>query len=196
MTIESATAKTYAQVKQLNEEYETLRYEPAGQIPWYRFAKNSQWYQGWYDDSLSLALKYDLALNENLGGIGFWALGYDGGHGEIWGGVADYLDTELSPIRQPREDIQLIAAYPNPFYGTVTIVNNAPSDFGGNISVHIHSLTGKRIQTLLSDVSATTFQQVDWDGVTTNGESVSSGIYFIRAETRFMNQTIKVTYLK
>ena len=55
----------------------------SSQTPWYSY-ENSGWYQGWYDDSLSLSLKYDFALYNDLKGIGIWALGYDGNNTELW----------------------------------------------------------------------------------------------------------------
>ncbi len=40
--------------------------------------------QGWYDDTTSLLLKYRYARQFQLGGIGIWALGYDGDRPELW----------------------------------------------------------------------------------------------------------------
>ena len=53
------------------------------QTPWYHY-NNNGWNQGWYDDSLSLSLKYDFALFNDLKGVGIWALGYDDGRPELW----------------------------------------------------------------------------------------------------------------
>lgn len=43
--------------------------------PWYRYQSNGVWHQVWYDDSESMDLKYQYVQSENLGGVGFWALG-------------------------------------------------------------------------------------------------------------------------
>lgn len=53
------------------------------QTPWYRYY-DTVWNQIWFDDSLSLAYKYDLAISKNLKGVGMWALGYDGYRTEYW----------------------------------------------------------------------------------------------------------------
>ncbi len=45
---------------------------------------NGNYRQIWYDDSLSLAKKYDWVLEKKLGGVGIWALGYDNGHPQLW----------------------------------------------------------------------------------------------------------------
>jgi spore germination protein YaaH len=54
------------------------------ETPWYRYEENGQWYQGWFDDVCSLRLKYRLALHNELRGIGFWALGYEGDYTEVY----------------------------------------------------------------------------------------------------------------
>lgn len=45
---------------------------------------NNNYRQIWYDDSLSLAKKYDWILEKKLGGVGIWALGYDNGYPQLW----------------------------------------------------------------------------------------------------------------
>ena len=50
---------------------------------WTRW-QDSEWNQIWFDDDSSLGLKYDLAIAKNIGGIGMWALGYDGDRAELW----------------------------------------------------------------------------------------------------------------
>ncbi|MCX2742704.1 glycosyl hydrolase family 18 protein [Mangrovivirga sp. M17] len=51
----------------------------------YVYRDNSNNYrQLWYDDSLSLSRKYDYINEQNLGGVGIWALGYDNGYTELW----------------------------------------------------------------------------------------------------------------
>lgn len=57
--------------------------------PWYRYQSGSQWHQVWYEDSLSLAKKYDTVLAKGLAGTGMWALSYDGSNTELWGAIKD-----------------------------------------------------------------------------------------------------------
>ncbi|GIT57317.1 MAG: hypothetical protein Ct9H300mP18_07460 [Candidatus Neomarinimicrobiota bacterium] len=49
-----------------------------------QISKPQNWFQTWYDDSLSLSKKYDFAISKKLGGVGIWALGYDEGYDELW----------------------------------------------------------------------------------------------------------------
>lgn len=60
-----------------------ILWDSQSQTAWYRY-QNSDWYQVWYDDVLSLDKKYDLANSHDLAGIGMWALGYDGSRQELW----------------------------------------------------------------------------------------------------------------
>ena len=49
----------------------------------------------WYDDSLSLSLKYQFAKEQQLAGVGMWALGYDEGHDELWGAIESQFFVSL-----------------------------------------------------------------------------------------------------
>ena len=75
-------AKFYSEIEGLAQSYGKL-WNQSSQTPWYNY-NNNGWNQGWYDDSLSLSLKYDFALFNDLKGIGIWALGYDAGRTELW----------------------------------------------------------------------------------------------------------------
>lgn len=57
--------------------------------------QNGAWHQVWYDDEQSLTCKFQLAKEQNIGGIGYWALGYDNGYSEIW----DALEAQFTQIQ-------------------------------------------------------------------------------------------------
>jgi len=63
---------------------------------WYNY-NDGQQHQVWYDDSTSLATKYQYAVDMDIKGIGIWALGYDGGRPEIWGGLSDIFGATAAP---------------------------------------------------------------------------------------------------
>lgn len=42
------------------------------------------WYQCWCDTVVSHMLKFDLVSQTNIGGVGFWALGYEGEADDLW----------------------------------------------------------------------------------------------------------------
>ncbi len=47
----------------------------------------------WFDDTVTLQKKYEWVLDQDLGGIGIWALGYDNRHPEMW----RLIDRSFSP---------------------------------------------------------------------------------------------------
>lgn len=89
-TTSKGKARFYAEAEARAQSFGKLWYAP-GQVPWYRFFQNGTWTQGWYDDSLSLSLKYDLAVDRDLAGVGMWALGYDEGRPELWDALRAYF---------------------------------------------------------------------------------------------------------
>ncbi|MFZ5518005.1 MAG: glycosyl hydrolase family 18 protein [Candidatus Zhuqueibacterota bacterium] len=73
------------------------RWDAESQTPWYAYQSGS-WYQAWYDDSLSLSKKYQLAIDHDLLGVGMWALGYDGSRQELWGALKDFFGGSTPPV--------------------------------------------------------------------------------------------------
>ncbi len=90
-------SRTYQQAETAAQRY-GKRWDSLTQTPWYAFNDGSSWHQCWYDDSLSLSLKYNLTLAKNLAGIGIWALGYDGSRKELWGALRDHFASSLDSI--------------------------------------------------------------------------------------------------
>ncbi len=73
----------------------------ASKTPWYNW-NDGLWHQIWHDDDSSLGLKYDLAINKNLMGVGMWALGYDKGRDELWNLIDwKFGSGEISPPEKP-----------------------------------------------------------------------------------------------
>jgi spore germination protein YaaH len=92
------------------------------QSPWYTWNDGANWHQVWADNELSISKKFDLAIADNLGGIGMWALNYDGNRPELW----DLINTKLGSTAA-LSDINIkdnIKVYPNPTNGIVMLSNN------------------------------------------------------------------------
>lgn len=81
-TTGSATARSYSAARGLALSHGLLR-ESVAQTPWCAW-NSGGWRQCWYDDTLSLGLKLDLAHTQALKGVGIWALGYEGSQPELW----------------------------------------------------------------------------------------------------------------
>ncbi|MFN7950914.1 MAG: glycosyl hydrolase family 18 protein [bacterium] len=81
----SATSRTYAQAKTLAQQHGGA-WDAASQTPFVLYTSGGS-RQLWYDDDASLALKLDLVSARSFGGIGIWALGYEGTSDELWSGI-------------------------------------------------------------------------------------------------------------
>jgi spore germination protein YaaH len=82
-TTGSGISRTYAAAKAESQTY-GYNWEPQSASAYYMYNSGGQWYQCYWHDSLSLSYMYDVVLMRGLGGIGIWALSYDGNHPELW----------------------------------------------------------------------------------------------------------------
>ena len=105
-TTGTGSAKFYTEMEGNALSYGKIWHE-SSQTPWYRF-QNPNWIQGWYDDSLSLSLKYDFAVDNNLLGIGIWAMGYDGNNPELWDLLSAKFGANAPPTTPNRVSIKNI----------------------------------------------------------------------------------------
>ncbi len=78
------------------------------QTPWFRW-NDGTWNQVWYDDDVSLGLKYDLADSKKLKGIGMWALGYDGERQELWNLLDMRYGSGIIPAPDKPTDFRVLA---------------------------------------------------------------------------------------
>ncbi len=60
------------------------RWDLHSQTPWIAWRDSEGWHQVWYEDARSFRLKLALAREAGLGGVGIWALGFAGDHGDLW----------------------------------------------------------------------------------------------------------------
>ena len=123
-------------------------WDAESQTPWYRY-QSGNWYQVWYDDSLSLSLKYQLALNEDLQGIGMWALGYDGSRPELWGALRDLLGSSTPPPAIADFRVENIGG------GTIRLKSSPSPDASG---YRVYIATGRnafRLQSTLAQPQVT-----------------------------------------
>lgn len=86
-TTETGSSRTYSVVK--NNYIDTIPkaqqfWNSTYNTRWYYYNNGSTWRECWYDDSLSLGMKYDSIKAKNIAGTGMWALGYDGNEPELW----------------------------------------------------------------------------------------------------------------
>lgn len=73
---------TYAQCQAGAAEH-GWKWDEDAATPWYAYEADS-WHQVWCEDAGSFARKFEFIEQQALGGVGFWALGYEAGHLEPW----------------------------------------------------------------------------------------------------------------
>ena len=84
--------------------------------------------------------------------------------------------------------------YPNPFNPSTTIRYGLPED--SNVSLIIYDLRGNVVQTVESEHQSAGWYNIVWNGQTTEGKTISTGIYFARLVAGEYSQVIKMLYLK
>lgn len=77
---------TYKRVRELIESKNdiSISYDPLSQSPRLVYVQNGLIKQIYYEDVKSLKAKFSLISEQKLGGIGIWALGYEGEYIEPW----------------------------------------------------------------------------------------------------------------
>ncbi len=102
-----------------------LLWDTVSQTPWYRWHDGTNWHQVWFDDAVSLGLKYDLVTEHNLQGVGMWALNYDGTRTELWDELDSRYGSGCPPVETTSFSVTVIDG------GTENPIENATVTWGG-----------------------------------------------------------------
>ncbi len=84
--------------------------------------------------------------------------------------------------------------YPNPFNPTTTISYSLPETT--NVKMIVFNIRGQEVITLQNELKASGNYTVQWNGLDSNGNSVSAGLYFCRLQAGVYNETIKMLYMR
>jgi len=86
--------------------------------------------------------------------------------------------------------------YPNPFNPTTKIPYALPK--ATHVTVEVYNVLGQKVRTLVNEDQEAGAQVVEWNGRDSNGNAVSSGMYFykINAGNGFFVETRKMVLLK
>lgn len=84
---------------------------------------------------------------------------------------------------------------PNPF-NPVTVIGYAVPSPGGEVSISVYDVAGRRVATLVDAESSPGWFATTWDGTSSTGDRVSSGVYFCKMEAPGFSDTKKLTLLK
>lgn len=86
----SGSTATYKRIQSLiNKKQSNLNWDEIALSPILSYTEQGKTYQIYYENEVSLGLKYDLVNESGLAGIAIWALGYDGEHLNLWNLLAE-----------------------------------------------------------------------------------------------------------
>lgn len=89
---------------------------------------------------------------------------------------------------------ELAQNYPNPFNPSTTLkFYNAQKS---HVNLTIYNIMGQRVRTLVDSDMDIGWQEVIWDGVDSQGEQVSSGLYFYKMDANDFTETKKMLLVK
>ena len=91
--------------------------------------------------------------------------------------------------------LRLEQNYPNPFNPSTVIRFQAP-DREDRLSIRIFGIDGKCVKTLLDGPADAGHHSLRWNGVNDRGESVASGIYYLRMDSGDYTEVRKMLLLK
>lgn len=94
----SSKAYGYTAARNLAATY-GRRWDDVGKVPWFTHydSTRTSWVQGYYDDAVSLAAKYDMVNQRNLAGTGMWTLLMDQGDNALWALIANKFVNDTTP---------------------------------------------------------------------------------------------------
>jgi spore germination protein YaaH len=176
-------------------------WDKTSSTPWYTYEVDGQWHQVWYDDPVSLGLKYDLALESNLLGVGMWALGYEGDRHEPWDLLATKIGrgTPATAVLEPYQEttpegFELDQNYPNPFNNGTVIRFALPKI--NDTALTIYNLAGQKVATLIDGQRQAGIYTVRWDGRDDDGHPLASGVYLYRLQAEAQVQTRRLVLVR
>jgi len=97
------------------------------------------------------------------------------------------ISEEEGTVLQP---LSLDPVYPNPFSSHVTVPFTIAET--GQVNVSVFDLSGRQIRTITSEEFAAGAHTVSWEGKDDSGNSVTSGIYFVRIWSDDLTETRRV----
>jgi aminopeptidase N len=71
--------------------------------------------------------------------------------------------------------------HPNPFNDGTTI--SFENNEGGNVTLEVYDVSGARVRVLHAGALTPNYYEISWDGKNDSGQSVASGVYFVRLNT-------------
>jgi len=105
-----------------------------------------------------------------------------------------FFDPNAASIANLPITFQLNQNYPNPFNATTNIEYQLPQDI--QLTIKIFNVQGKLIKTLFEGTQQAGYHKILWDGKNINNQTVSSGLYLFRLDSKQFSMSQKMLLLK
>lgn len=113
--------------------------------------------------------------------------------GEVLDGDVGIEDDCAPPV--PRTAL-LFQNYPNPFNPQTVVRYEVREPGGVRVTLAVYDLHGRHVRTLVDDVEEPGTKSVVWDGRNDRGESLGSGVYFLRLDAGTDRSVRKMLLMK
>jgi hypothetical protein len=94
---------------------------------------------------------------------------------------------------RPRQ-FGVLQNYPNPFNPATTIEYNLSAP--GHVTIAVYNLLGQKVRALVDEQRPAGLHSTVWDGTSSSGESVATGIYLYRLQTGDCSETRRMLLLR
>ena len=101
------------------------------------------------------------------------------------GGFNTTTGVHEPPASGRPQELTLLQNYPNPFNPSTTITYQIPS--ASHVVLKIYNILGQQVASLVDEDQAAGSHALTWNGRSSGGTSVSSGVYFYRIEATSAN---------
>ncbi|MFH1685995.1 MAG: FlgD immunoglobulin-like domain containing protein [bacterium] len=92
------------------------------------------------------------------------------------------------------ERFSLAQNFPNPFNSTTSIEYDLP--ISSDVTIDLYNMLGQKVRTLVDGYKAAGYYTVEWDGKTSSGRAVATGVYLYRIQAGSFVKTKKMILLK
>ena len=108
------------------------------------------------------------------------------------------LSLTTEEIMVPVQSVRLYQNHPNPFNPSTVIPFTVPGGMETRRGVYlaVYDVSGALVKTLVSGTLPGGRHEARWDGRNERGESVASGIYFVRLRSGAVDSTRKMVLLR
>lgn len=143
---------------------------------------------------LGFRLRDERALNDDPGPLRLGFLT----EGIYFDNIGVYYVYTISGVETvsgaPAGRLAIRKAFPNPFNPSTKIEFSVPK--AGPVSLRVYDVHGREVAKLLDEAMSPGVYRVAWNGKTSDGAALASGIYFAQIQSGASRQSVRLTMLK